>query len=76
MLFTKLSPVCVFYSSSHFYFLDLGQKNSSLEIMIYSFFKQEFFFYISFNFIHFNFFLLRREKATNNFDVFKTFLTP
>jgi len=50
MLFTKLSPVCVFYSSSsHFYFLDLGQKNSSLEIMIYSFFKQEFF--TSFNFI-------------------------
>jgi len=59
MLFTKLSPVCVFYSSSHFYFLDLGQKNSSLEIMIYSFFKQDlFFFYISFNFIH----LLRHEK--------------
>jgi len=29
--------------------LDLGQKNSSLEIMIYSFFKQEFF--TSFNFI-------------------------
>ena len=77
MLFTKLSPVCVFYSSSHFYFLDLGQKNSSLEIMIYSFFKQDCFLLLSILFplfftgkIFFN--KIERNKKIN----FTTFLAP
>jgi len=77
MLFTKLSPVCVFYSSSHFYFLDLGQKNSSLEIMIYSFFKQDFFYFFQFYFLYFLrekifFNKIERNKKIN----FTTFLAP
>jgi len=77
MLFTKLSPVCVFYSSSHFYFLDLGQKNSSLEIMIYSFFKQDCFLLLSIPlpppFTGKNFFnKIERNKKIN----FTTFFGP